>query len=261
MSEATTLTGPETTVVLVRPQGPINIGMACRLCDNVGIRQVRIVAPMCDVICDESRMFALHAEDMLYSAQIYDTVPQALADCDLAVGATARRRRDFLPSVAPNNIASLRAERQARHMALVFGSELNGLERHELQACDVTTALPTPGPYPSYNLSHAVAIIGFLVQTAGVDQFEECPEPATHAQVDGLHGAFIRTLDATGYFRRAAEYRFAPKLRRMLARWNISAYDVHIVRGMLAHMAGSFESLKLRLQQYEADDQKSNSAP
>ena len=238
-----------TTVVLVRPQGPINIGMTCRLCANLGIAEVRIVSPACTVICDESRMFALHAEQTLLDARIFDDLPSALADCDFAVGATARHRTNFLPTLPAEAIAQTRVDRAAQHMALVFGSELNGLERDELQVCDMATSLPTPGPYPSYNLSHAVAIIGFLVQTVGVTLPQETPTPANHAQVDGLHRTFLETLKTTGYFRRAEEYRFGPKLRRMLSRWCISDYDVHIVRGMLAHISGSFQNLKLRLQE------------
>ena len=138
-------------------------------------------------------MFALHAEQTLRTARIYDDLPSALADCDFAVGATARHRTNFLPTLPPEAIAQTRVDRAAQHMALVFGSELNGLERDELQVCDMATSLPTPGPYPSYNLSHAVAIIGYLVQTVGVTLPQEIPQPANHAQVDGLHETFIRS--------------------------------------------------------------------
>ena len=234
--------------------------MTCRLCANLGIPDVRIVAPACNVICDESRMFALHAEQTLLDASIYDDLPSALADCDFAVGATARHRTNFLPTLPPETIAQTRVDRAAEHMALVFGSELNGLERDELQVCDMATSLPTPGPYPSYNLSHAVAIIGYLVQTVGVTLRQETPTPANHAEVDGLHQTFLDTLKVTGYFRRAEEYRFGPKLRRMLSRWCISDYDVHIVRGMLAHISGSFESLKLRLTPASENTRDSNNA-
>ncbi|MEK7412704.1 MAG: TrmH family RNA methyltransferase, partial [Planctomycetota bacterium] len=80
------------TVVLVRTQGPINLGMVARICGNFGIDDLRLVAPRCEVNCDDSRKFSTHSRDLLLNAQVFPTLAAAVADCGMVVGTSARFR-------------------------------------------------------------------------------------------------------------------------------------------------------------------------
>ena len=57
------------TVILVRTQGPINLGMVARICGNLGIEDLRLVSPLCEVNCEDSRKFSTHSKELLLAAR------------------------------------------------------------------------------------------------------------------------------------------------------------------------------------------------
>ena len=80
----------DVVVVLVRTQGPINLGLVARACGNLGVAELRLVAPLCDPQDDEARKFANHERDrLLAAAPVFDSVGAATADRQLVVGTTA----------------------------------------------------------------------------------------------------------------------------------------------------------------------------
>ena len=236
-------------LVLVRPEGPINVGLICRAAANLGVSDVRIVAPVCDITSMECRKFANHAQDLLASARVYDTLRAAISDCIFTVGTSARRRlRGTVPICAPETLNEYLPDDTQGKIALVFGSESEGLGNDELHQCQVALRLRTPGPYDSYNLSHAVAITLYtLAVTEEEDEEEDAHREgflaaATKAELDGLYRDWLNTLDAFGYFRRTTKKRFAPKLMQLLGRLRISQVDARTLRGMIAHFARTLEN-------------------
>lgn len=227
------------TVVLCRTEGPINLGNICRLCANLGITDLRLVAPVCALDSAQSRMFAHHAQGLLQTCRVYAQLATAVADCDWVLATTAQHRRDSLDRFDLAQVPAALQTRRPKQLAVVFGAESNGLSSEELRVCDAAVALQTPGPYPSYNLSHAAAITLYaLCVHPHADQRSppQAQGPATHAQIERLFSYWVETLQEAGYFRRASAARFAPKLRRLLGRWNMRPHDVHTVFGMLAHL-------------------------
>ena len=65
-------------VVLVRTQGPVNLGMVARLCGNLGVTDLRLVAPLCAVNSDETRMFSTHSQALLLGASVFSDLSSAL---------------------------------------------------------------------------------------------------------------------------------------------------------------------------------------
>jgi TrmH family RNA methyltransferase len=205
---------------------------------NVGVETLRLVAPACRVDSAESRKFAHHARPILRTAERFETLQEAVADCTLVVGTCARQRlRGAVPSwTLPETVDELARAPRGR-VALVFGNELNGLATEEIEACHACVRLETPGPYPSYNLSHAVAILLYNLATARAPVPADRRAGATQAELRQLANAWLSLLDASGYFRRTTRTRFAPKLARMLGRMRLSRVDVNTLRGMLAQLA------------------------
>jgi TrmH family RNA methyltransferase len=223
---------------LVRPEGPVNVGMVARVLANVGGASLRLVQPVCDPLCLDARMYAHHAWPLLQQASCHASVSEAVADCAWVVGATARVRHIGLPFVDVHTIAPKAQERGVETLALVFGNERNGLSTEELQACDASVQLYADDAYTSYNLSHAVAIVLYAVRTAlntsEVSIKKTCLS-ATHEEVQGLLHQWLDVLDRYGYFRRTNRERFAPKLKAMLSRMHLSKPDVLTLRGMMSH--------------------------
>ena len=48
--------------MLVEPAGPLNIGSVARLCANFGVSELRLVAPRCDHLSEQSLQMAVHGE-------------------------------------------------------------------------------------------------------------------------------------------------------------------------------------------------------
>ena len=87
------------SVVLVEPQGALNIGSVSRVMMNFGAFDLRLVRPQVDHLADDARRMALKAVGILEQAALFDTLEEAIEDCWLTIGTTRRfgkYRQDFL---------------------------------------------------------------------------------------------------------------------------------------------------------------------
>ncbi len=222
-------------MVLVRTQGPINLGMVARLCGNLGIDDLRLVAPRCEVDCEDARKFSTHSRELLLHAPVFADLARATADCALVVGSSARFRDGELGAgLAPAEIPALLARRPARRWALVFGNEADGLNDEELRCCQAWVHLASFGPNTSYNLANACAIVLYGIATAVPAPPSDQPEAASRAHVEDLYRYWHATLERFQYYRRTDAERFAPQLRKFLGRLHLARHDVQVLRGMLA---------------------------
>ena len=106
-------------VVLVSPRDPNNIGAAARAMANFGLTDLRVVTPYAPSWRDA--VSAVGAQDIMQSARLFDSLPQALSDCVLTLATTAlKNRRLDQPVIAlPDLPAWL-----AGQMHLSFGAAL-----------------------------------------------------------------------------------------------------------------------------------------
>ena len=229
-------------LVLCRTQGPVNLGMVARLCGNLGIPELALVAPECGIDIPEARMFSTHSKELLLSAPVYATLEEATADCGYVVGTSGDFRVGELGAPIPaQRLPALLAERPCTRWALVFGCESDGLNEQELRACQAWIHLDTWGHNISFNLANAVAICGYLIamhSAAGrPPEPDSAPEPmASRREVEGLEEFWSRTLERFHYFRRTDRERFRPQFRKLLGRLHLTSHDIGVIRGMLAQM-------------------------
>ena len=52
-------------VILVEPNGPLNVGSVARLCSNFEVDELRIVSPKCDIFSLEAKKMALKGQKIL----------------------------------------------------------------------------------------------------------------------------------------------------------------------------------------------------
>jgi tRNA/rRNA methyltransferase len=209
--------------------------MIARLCGNLGVTDLRLVAPECEVNCSDARKFSTHSKELLLSAPIFPTIEAATADCGLVVGTSGDFRDTELGEhVRAEHMPQVLARRPAAKWALVFGNEAQGLNEAELRACQAWIHLDTPGTNISYNLSNAVAISLYVIATAGRVPESEAPVAADRAAIDSLRDYWLGSLERFQYFKRTDQERFAPLFRKFLDRLHLSAHDVQVLRGMLA---------------------------
>src|SRR5256886_11427428 len=123
---------------------------------NFGFPRLRVVNPY-EVAFREARS-AVGASALLASAEEYQNVADAVADCPLVVGTTAlRSRRAHQPLRQLKDGARLIRKQLGRshRIALLFGSEKFGLSNEALSHCHWLLRIPTREENISMNLGQA----------------------------------------------------------------------------------------------------------
>ncbi|WP_282754676.1 RNA methyltransferase [Desulfuromonas thiophila] len=223
-------------VVLVEPQGPLNIGSICRAMGNFGFQDLRLVRPQTDHLGEQARLMAVKAAPLLERARVCTSLAEALADCHYAIGTTrrfGRYREDFIhPRDAAGQLVELGA---VAPVALVFGREDRGLLTEELDLCQRLLTIPTRDALPSMNLAQAVSLCLYEVSCA---QHAAAAAPAGGRklagsdQVEAMFDHMRRSLLAIGYLDPQNPDHILRGYRRMLGRSGLSPRDVRILQGL-----------------------------
>jgi len=230
-------------VVLVGTQHPGNIGAAARALKTMGLGRLVLVAPE-DYPADEAFRRAAGADDVLAAAPAVGTLAEAVADCHLVLGCTARSRRVQLEEHAPRQAAALAVGRAVTggEVALVFGRERTGLTNEELQLCQAAVHIPANPEYSSLNLAAAVQVltyelrISLLEHGTGAPMADATPDeaPASHAHLEGFYAQLGETLDAIDFHKGRAPDSAMRKLRRLFHKAAMNEQEVRLLRGILA---------------------------
>ena len=224
------------SVVLVAPQGGLNIGSVARAMANFGFSDLRLVNPEVDHLGNDARLMAVKAAMILEGASIYTDLPAALADCHLALGTTRRfgkYREDFL---SPNKIfeASAPYVHQGR-VALVFGREDRGLLTEEIDLCQRFVTIPTRDELPSMNLAQAVSLCLYETSTGSSDKVHESGRKrlASGETLESMYQHMRQTLLDIDYLDPQNPDHILHTFRRIFGRALLNDREVRILRGML----------------------------
>jgi tRNA (cytidine32/uridine32-2'-O)-methyltransferase len=233
-------------IVLVGTQHPGNIGSAARALKTMGLSRLVLVAPE-RFPHVEAFALAAGADDILAAAAIHASLADAIGDCRLVLGCTARSRRVALPEQRPRDAARHVLDHAGRgeEIALVFGRERTGLTNEELQLCHGAVHIPANPDYSSLNLAAAVQVLAYEVRMASLGEVVDAgpapqvlrrPDslPASHAQMEGFFGQLAETLDAIDFHKGRAPESALRKLRRLFLRAAPDAAEVRLLRGVLA---------------------------
>ncbi|TQM17773.1 tRNA (cytidine32/uridine32-2'-O)-methyltransferase [Pseudoxanthomonas sp. 3HH-4] len=230
-------------VVLVGTQHPGNIGAAARALKTMGLARLVLVAPE-NYPAEEAYRRAAGADDLLADAAVVATLAEAVADCQLVLGCTARSRRVQLEEHAPRQAAALAVGRAAAggEVALVFGRERTGLSNEELQLCHAAVHIPANPEYSSLNLAAAVQVLAYELRMALLDGAPATaaspahPDdvPASHAHMEGFFAQLADTLDAIDFHKGRTPDSAMRKLRRLFAKADLNEQEVRLLRGILA---------------------------
>jgi len=219
-------------VVLVSPKFSGNLGMVARAMKNTAIEDLRLIAPRAE-INKEAYMMAPTGADILDTARLHDTLFDAVADCGVVIGTTRRRgviRRNI---ISPEEAASMLAQRlRAGKAALVMGAEDTGLGNDDLALCHWIVGMHTGAEHESFNLSHATAILLYLINRA-VTAEQGVRKLAEASRLEAMFTDLNRFLRETGFSHEADPKRMMTLVRLMLHRAGLSDREVRIVRGIL----------------------------
>jgi tRNA/rRNA methyltransferase len=240
-------------IVLVEPAGALNIGSISRVMKNMGLTQLVIVNPQCEVYGEEATRMAVHAIDLLETARIVPDLPTALHGCTRVLATTARDRaiptqletpRQALPWLVESN----------EQTALVFGREDSGLTNTELNYASRYLRIPVGSEYSSLNLAQAVGICAYELQMYAsnidanlLDSLSNIPQQLDVAPVELVEGYYQQLetlLLEIGYLLPHTAVHRMEKIRRLYNRSQLSPNEVALLRGILRQVNWAIDSTK-----------------
>ena len=181
---------------------------------------------------------ATSATDVLARARVVDTLAEAVADCGLVLGTSARRRKQRWPEYNPREAAARSLEQaRSKPVALVFGTERSGLSNEQLDLCNGLICIPANPDYSSLNLASAVQLIAYEMHFAVAD-FAPPPSPewppASAADIDRFHAHLREVMINSGFMDPANPRQLERKLRILFNRAQPDENELRILRGILA---------------------------
>ena len=234
-------------IVLVNTSHPGNIGAVARAMKNMGLSKLYLVEPQ--KFPDEVAFYrAASAQDVLNEAVVTETLDEAIADCGLVVGTSARGRRIPWPLLNPRDCAAQAYPELLSHpVAFVFGREDRGLTNEELQKCNLHVHIPTNEEYSSLNLGMAVQVITYEMRMAYLEADEKRSSTylsdnpmkewdAPLSKSEDTERFFVHleeTLVKTGFLRPEAPKQLMTRLRRLFTRTRMDELEVNMMRGIL----------------------------
>lgn len=235
-------------IVLVEPQGALNIGSVCRVMMNFGFTDLRLVNPIANHLSDEARRMAVKSSHLLENAGIVPHLAAALTDCQLALGTTRRfgkyREEFFSPGEAGRFIHSQPEKTKA---AFVFGREDSGLSTSELDLCQRLITIPTDARQPSMNLAQAVTVCLYEFTKNSGKKYENVRVAQPYVSGKDLENMFQhmrQSLLGIEYLDPQNPDHILRAFRRMFGRAGLNEREVRILQGLWNRIDWTTEQLK-----------------
>ena len=250
-------------IVLVNTSDCRNIGSAARAMKTMGLSQLVLVDPI-EMPNGQAQALAAGATDVLTNAKVVSTLSEAIEDCGLVIGTSARSRTLPWPMLEPRGCGEkMVAEADEYPVALVFGRESSGLTNDELQQCHFHVQIPANPEYSSLNLAMAVQTLSYEVRTSYLLSIDDMSQehstgngtyigkrdigkklPSTKSDDDELYPVteeserfyqhFESALMSTGFIGDKHPGLVMTKLRRLFNRARPDVKEIKMMRGILA---------------------------
>jgi tRNA (cytidine32/uridine32-2'-O)-methyltransferase len=234
-------------IVLVETSHGGNIGAVARAMKNMCLEDLTLVNPR-QFMTEECVARASGADDILHEARVFRSLDEAVADCSLVVGASARLRTVAWPQLDPRECAGLVAGRIPQdRVALVFGRERTGLTNAELERCQYLVHIPSNPEYSSLNLAMAVQVLSYELMMQAAEDLpdgetgnrESPPRPlATAGDMQGLFGHLEQALEDIGFLDPRKSDKLMRRLKRLFHRAEPDLDEIRILRGILSAAQG-----------------------
>jgi tRNA/rRNA methyltransferase/tRNA (cytidine32/uridine32-2'-O)-methyltransferase len=230
-------------IVLVETSHPGNIGAVARAMKNMSLATLYLVAPKIFPSADATAR-ASGADDILAAAVVCENLSDAIADCQLVIGASARSRTIAWPQLNPHECAQLiNTEAQYNQVAIVFGRENSGLKNRELDVCQYLLTIPCNSAYSSLNLAAAVQVVCYelfiAAQQQSQPQIELGASLATAEQMASFYQHLKQALVDIDFMHPDKSKSVMRRLRRIYNRVHLDTNELNILRGILTMSQGN----------------------
>lgn len=186
---------------------------------------------------EQSIALAAGADDVVRNANIVDTFEQAIENCSLVIGTSARLRHLQSTLIEPRECAEKVSAHQGQ-VAIVFGRERVGLTNEELLKCHYHLNIPANPEYSSLNLAMAVQLVSYEMRMAflvknrtetALSTIENIYPTAQEMEYFFVHTEQV--YQSLGFIQNQGVIQ---KLRRLYNRSSLEKNELNILRGMLS---------------------------
>ncbi len=225
-------------VILVEPNGPLNVGSVARLCSNFEVDELRIVSPKCDIFSLEAKKMALKGQKFLDNCKIFYNLENAIFDCDLVLASCGRIdvSKDSFFESSEDIFNWTISFKKINNLAIIFGRENSGLTNDELLLANKTFNIPTSINNPSLNLSHAVSIALYELNKSSKRNSNKELEVFNLASSKQIHDSFLEIeelLLGVGYLLKHTSRAKIGKFKNYISRANTSIHEINVLRGIV----------------------------
>lgn len=228
---------------MVETSHPGNIGAAARAMKTMCLHQLALVEPKS---YPDPVAFARSsgAADVLEHAQVYSSLTQAISDCQVVVGITARSRRLSAPVMTPKQLVHyMSTECRTSQVGWVFGRERNGLSNEEIDLCNVVCTIPSNPEYGSLNIAAAIQILCYewyvsqnQIDCVSAEEPTGINSLAPAAEREGFYQHLWQALLKIEFLDEQNPLPLQRKVRRLFDRAQLSSAEVNILRGILKNI-------------------------
>jgi tRNA/rRNA methyltransferase len=236
-------------IILVESAGPLNVGSVARVMKNFGLNQLVLVNPQCDHLGDEAKLMAVRARDILETAILVETLPEALQGCRHAIATTGTDHDLNVPLESPRTALPWLLETVGQPAALIFGREDRGLTNQELNYAQRFVRIPSSNEYTSLNLAAAVGVCCYelaqsildddppLIQNTSLES-ELAPLDVVESYYQQLESLL---LDVGFLYPHTASSRME-KFRQLYNRAQLRTQELSMLRGILRQLRWSLSN-------------------
>ena len=222
-------------IVLIETSHSGNIGSAARAMKTMGLTQLCLASPKS--IDEQSYALSAGAEDIVKNAMIVDSFDDAVKNCSLVIGTSARLRHLQNTLIEPRECADKVITHKGK-IAIVFGRERIGLTNEELLKCHYHLNIPANPDYSSLNLAMAVQLVSYELRMAFLVQNNKKNSLSliekNYPTADQLAYFFDHTeriYQSLGFIQNQGVMR---KLKRLYYRAKLEKNELNILNGMLS---------------------------
>ena len=226
-------------IVLVETTHPGNIGAVARAMKNMAMANLWLVSPKIFPSADATSR-ASGADDVLAKATVCQSLQEAIADCQIVIGASARCRTISWPEMTPRECAEhVVPNGSDNKIAIIFGRENSGLKNHELDLCHFLLRIPCNSEYSSLNIAAAVQVVCYelfvtadLHESVVIGDRGKIPK-ATAMQMESFYMHLYQALTDIGFMHPDKSKSIMRRLRRVYNRVQLDTKELDILRGIL----------------------------
>lgn len=237
-------------VVLFEPQDPVNIGATVRAMKNMGATDLRLIRP-CEYTAYRLEGIAHQTSDIIERIRHFDTLDEAIADCTLVAGFTARRRAakralTDARTAAPQIVEAAMAGGTA---ALMFGREDHGLPNEAMDRAHLVVTVSTTD-HSSLNLAQAVLLALYELHLSAADATRTLAPPrrdappATAADYELVFTDAERALEAIQFFKTRHHDRIMRSVRSLTFRASPDTREIALLRAMSIEVLRTIERIR-----------------